>query len=268
MNSILKEVKELISESIRANLPNVKSSELEENGMIYYMNAKDGTEFDWYVNNRLPEFMVFYNDKKNLGAVKLTLFKNGDIEIYVYDNHGENLCKEINTHIEFSEDEIFELAVILKNEADDKQIWDNSIERINSTIELSDEKFQEYRDNEQFYEDLKNRLKLYNSIAIVSKKITEEGWKVGYMVRDEQYNEQDSGWAFYAGNEDDDYIADKNNTIILRIHDVCNIDADIKNYIENPVGTSLIRISSNEFEIDNQTKEIYTKKRNGFDKNY
>lgn len=34
--------------------------------------------------------------------------------------------------------------------------------------------------------------------AYVSKKIIEEGWKVGYMSRDEAMHEGDSGWAFMA----------------------------------------------------------------------
>lgn len=39
------------------------------------------------------------------------------------------------------------------------------------------------------------------------------------------------------------------------------IDPDIWNYIDNPVGTELIRISSNEFEVDKRDKEIFMEKR-------
>ena len=33
-------------------------------------------------------------------------------------------------------------------------------------------------------------------MSYVSKKITDEGWKVGYMTREEALNENDSGWSF------------------------------------------------------------------------
>ena len=52
-------------------------SELEEDGKVYYMNGKNGTEYDWFVNEHLPSFMVFYNDRQNLCAVKATVYTDG-----------------------------------------------------------------------------------------------------------------------------------------------------------------------------------------------
>lgn len=46
---------------------------------------------------------------------------------------------------------------------------------------------------------------ILNLNLYVSKKITEEGWKIGYMERNEPVNEHDSGRAFFAGNENDEY---------------------------------------------------------------
>lgn len=71
MNRILNEIKQIIKQNISKYLSKVQLSDLEENGAVYYMNGKNGTEFDWYVNDHLPSFMVFYNDEQNLGAVKL-----------------------------------------------------------------------------------------------------------------------------------------------------------------------------------------------------
>ena len=48
---------------------------LEENGTVYYMNGKNGTEFDWHVNDRLSDFMVFYDDEDKLGAVKASVYR-------------------------------------------------------------------------------------------------------------------------------------------------------------------------------------------------
>lgn len=83
MNKVLNEIKELVTKNINKFLPEVKPSELEENGMIYYMNGQNGTEFEYYVNGHLPSFMVFYNDEKNLGALKLLIYNNGEILIYI-----------------------------------------------------------------------------------------------------------------------------------------------------------------------------------------
>ena len=71
MNRILNEIKQIIKQNISEYLSEVQLSHLEENGAVYYMNGKNGTEFDWHVNDHLPSFMVFYNDEQNLGAVKL-----------------------------------------------------------------------------------------------------------------------------------------------------------------------------------------------------
>ena len=74
-------------------------------------------------------------------------------------------------------------------------------------------------------------------------------------------NENDSGWQFLAGNEDDEYLNKYKNIAIVSVNQAYQLDPDILNYINNPVGTELIRISSNEFEIDKNDKEIFMEKR-------
>lgn len=225
------------------------------------MNGKNGTEFDWYVNERLPSFMVFYNDEQNLGAVKLSIYNNGEILLYIYGDKGNKVIKEIKTFIEVSKDEIFQLAVILKNEADDKRVWDSDIEKINTDIEINNDKIEKFQKSKKYMEPTIIRMNLLKKTAYVSKKILEEGWKVGYMDREEAVNENDSGWAFMAGNEENDYCSDYKNIKLLSLYEVYQLDPDIWNYIDNPIGTKLIRISSNEFETDKNDKEIYMEKR-------
>ncbi len=261
MNRILNEIKQIIKQNISEYLSEVLLSDLEENGAVYYMNGKNGTEFDWYVNEHLPSFMVFYNDEQNLGAVKLLIHNDGRIALYIYGDRGNKIIKEVQASIEVAENELFNLAVILKNEADDKSIWDGSIDKINTDIEINDEKITEFKDSEKYMEPTKNRMKLFNQTAYLSKKILKEDWKVGYMRRDKPVNENDSGWSFCAGNEDDEYYNDYKNIALVSVYEVYQIDPDILNYISNPVGTELIRISSNEFEIDKNDKEIFMEKR-------
>ena len=261
MNKILDEVRTIIREGIKEYLPTVSPSDLEENGMVYYMNGQNGTEFEWHVNEHLPYFMAFYNDKQNLGVAKLSILKNGKVKLYLYGEHGKKLAKEIDTSIETTEDELFKLAVVLKNEADDKRIWDASIERINSDINPSNEQIQSFIKGEEYTAPTKNRAKMLDKMAYLSKKVLDENWKVGYMYRSEPLNEQDSGWAFMAGNEDDEYNNDSKNIALVSIGKVSQLDPDILKYIDNPVGTNLIRISPTEFEIDKNDKEIFMMRR-------
>ncbi len=262
MNRILNKIKEIIDSNIKLYLPHVKISDLENNGEIYYMNGKDGTEFDWYVNDKLPPFMVFYNDEANLGAVKLLLYNDGGIVVYIYDEKGKKLIKEVNTYLDVNEADIFELAVILKNEADNNSIWGAGIESINTDIEVNDEKINEFKENKKDYNVIRNRKIILNLKSYVSKKIVEEGWKVGYMERNEPYNEADSGWAFFAGDESDEYTSDYRNIELMSVGNVWqHLDSDILKYIDMPIGTKLIRISSEAFEVDKNDREIYMVKR-------
>lgn len=185
MNRILNEIKEIIKQNINEYLPEVKTSDLEENGTVYYMNGKNGTEFDWYVNEHFPSFMVFYNDEHNLGAVKLSIYTDGEVVLYIYGDKGNKVVKEVKTSIEVAENELFNLAVILKNEADDKRVWNANIDKINTDVEINDEKITEFQESEKYMEPTKNRMKLLNQMAYLSKKVLEEGWKVGFMCRDE-----------------------------------------------------------------------------------
>ena len=261
MNRILDQVRTIIREGIKEYLPTVSPSELEENGMVYYMNGQNGTEFVWHVNEHLPYFMVFYNDKQNLGAAKLAIYKDGRVKLYLYGNQGKKMVKEINTTIDATENELSNLAVILKNEADDKRIWEASIERINSDINPSTEQIQSFIKAEEYTAPTKNRANMLNKKAYLSKKVIDENWKVGYMYRAEPLNEHDSGWAFMAGNEDDEYNNDSKNIALVSIGEVSQLDPDILKYIDNPIGTNLIRISPTEFEIDKNDKEIFMMRR-------
>ncbi len=52
-----------------------------------------------------------------------------------------------------------------------------------------------------------------------------------------------------------EFQASKQYMELVHVQDVNQLDPDIWNYINNPVGTELIRISSNEFEIDKKDKK-------------
>lgn len=262
MNRILNEIRKIVDKNIALYLPHVTSGDLENSGAIFYMNAQNGTEFDWFVNDRFPFFMVFYNDKENLGAVKLALYHTGEAQLYLYDENGKKLAKAVKEHLDTGKTDMLKLAAVLTREADDKKIWDGNIDKIHTDIEITGEELNEFSGREKDHAVMKNRMNICNLFAVVSKKIMEEGWKVGYMERTEPHAKDDSGWFFSAGNEDDTYLSDSKNLMLLAVGVVWQrLDRDIFKYIDMPAGTKLIRISSDEFEIDKNTKAIYMEKR-------
>ena len=97
--------------------------------------------------------------------------------------------------------------------------------------------------------------------CLVSDMVTKEGYKVGYMYRENpDAGIPDSGWRFLAGNESDEYINNPDNCHIMAINTVCNYDPDIIPYINSKIGSAFIRINDKEFEIDNGDKPIFIDK--------
>lgn len=257
MNSILCEIKKIMTDYCKEFL---LVNDLEDNGAIFYMNGKNGTEFDWYVNNKISDFMMFYDDEDNMGAVKTTLYNNGSLLTYIYGERGKEVIKEIKSGIDITKEEALSLAVMLRNEADDKRIWDENIEKINTDSKPDNATIEEFLSRAHYYDDMIERKALLGKVAYVSKKILDEGWKIGYMCRDEAIRENDSGWSFMAGNEDEEYIEDYHNIQLMSIHSVMQYDGAIWKHINSPVGTRLVRVSSQEFEEDCEGKAIYMEK--------
>ena len=108
-----------IVEEIREKYP----CEAELDGKIYYMNGNDGTDFDWEVNNRLCEFMVFHENE--YGYIKINVFANGDIEVYIYPDGGMNPSEKLYGKY-FGNVENFKDFMVRK--FDGNGLWDESID--------------------------------------------------------------------------------------------------------------------------------------------
>ena len=86
--------------------------------------------------------------------------------------------------------------------------------------------------------------------CIATDKITVEGELVDYMVREEPNNDLDSGWQFFAGTEDQEYIDNPENSAIYDVNTIANYDPSIIPYLHLPVGTQLERIrGTDKFQI-------------------
>ena len=113
----------------REGYPEITNDILCDNGAVWYMNGNDGTDFDWHCNNRCCEFYLFYKETE-YGFIKVFVNRDGTINGYLYlDNgHGKAIYLEEEN---FGKDDALYLATLLKIEADDRNIYDESIDKIN-----------------------------------------------------------------------------------------------------------------------------------------
>jgi hypothetical protein len=82
--------------------------------------------------------------------------------------------------------------------------------------------------------------------CLATDMITVEGFKVGYMYREHTNRELDSGWRFFSGAEDQDYIDDLNNSSVYDLNTIANYDKAIIPYLEMPFGTELERVENSD----------------------
>lgn len=83
-----------------------------------------------------------------------------------------------------------------------------------------------------------------NSGCIASNRITKDGMKVGYMYRElVDSSFPDSGWRFFAGDEDDEYTNNPNNFHIFDLNTICNYDSSIVEFLNSPYGIAYIRVN-------------------------
>ena len=88
--------------------------------------------------------------------------------------------------------------------------------------------------------------------CIASNKVAKEKIKVGYMYREEPSdNFADTGWRFFAGDEDEAYTDKAENFAIYDIKTICELDENIIDYLTAPIGTSWVLNNNNVFEKEN-----------------
>ncbi|MBQ9006963.1 MAG: DUF2185 domain-containing protein [Atopobiaceae bacterium] len=257
MNVLLSQIVDAVKGALVDHLPDVASDQLEGAGAVYYMNGKNGTEFDWFVNEHLPSFMAFYDDEQNLGAAKANVYVDGHMEIYLYGDKGKVLVKQVESDLAVEGDELLHLAVCLRCGADDKRLWGADVEKIATDTLPSPASVSEFLDHRHFYEPSIVRRQMLGKLAVVSRRITEDHYKVGYMSRGPQHDDEDSGWELYAGNEEEGFVEDVSNFALCYVSEVVQIDDAVLKYLDSEEGTALVRVSADEFaKDDGQTPRL------------
>jgi hypothetical protein len=82
--------------------------------------------------------------------------------------------------------------------------------------------------------------------CIASDKITVEGFPVRFMYREEPDDEDDSGWRFMSGYEDDEYMENPDNHSIYEVNTVANYDRSIIPLLSAPVGSAFEKTTESE----------------------
>lgn len=77
--------------------------------------------------------------------------------------------------------------------------------------------------------------------CIATDRITVDGARVGYMYREEPFNDQDSGWRFFAGDEAQEYLDDVEHMAIYDVNTIANFDPAIIPLLVRPVGSAFER---------------------------
>lgn len=86
--------------------------------------------------------------------------------------------------------------------------------------------------------------------CFATDSITIEGNMITIMIRDEQTYENDSGWFFMSGLENQEYIDEPENIMIYEVNTIANYDPAIIPYLNYPVGSRLERCSdSDDFAV-------------------
>lgn len=262
MNKILEQIEKHMLDTLKANLPDVSKGDLEKNGTVFYMNGQNGTAFDWYVNDRLSNFYIFYSDRENLGAVKGMLYKDGTLDVYTFGSKGHDKPVETQYRLDADEKDIFNLAVLLTKKADGR-FWDEDIRKPESDGEPDAGEVEGFLALKEVHEPMRQRKMLYGKSVIVSKKVREGSWKIGYGTRCEPTRESDSGWFFCVGDEDGDYINNAKNLELWLVNSVLHYEPALNEFITAPYGTTIIRVAPDKFEVDGPGKRMLIETKEG-----
>ena len=257
MNKIFEQVGRYMHDALQKALPGIKPSDLEKDGAIFYMNGKNGTAFDWYVNEHFPNFFIFYGDKENLGAVKASLYTDGGLTIYVYGDKGHAEPATFEEQVEATEDELLGLAVLLTKNADCNKVWDDDIGILKADGSPDKKDIEFFLSLEEAHKPMIERRDLLPKTVIVSKKVREGGWKISYGMRTEPTNERDSGWYFCVGDESEEYVNDPKNLEIWAVNSALMYEPLLNEFITYPYDTAIVRVSEDSFEPDEPGKQIF-----------
>ncbi len=93
--------------------------------------------------------------------------------------------------------------------------------------------------------------------CLVTDKVSVEGKKINYMYREQPYNiPNDSGWRFFEGSEDEEYISNPENTTAYTLEEVIKMDESIVPFLDAPYGSSYYKDDNGNFIEENNGEDF------------
>lgn len=75
--------------------------------------------------------------------------------------------------------------------------------------------------------------------CVVSKRIMERTAQLKWMVREDPVEAEDNGWRFLSADDDDAYLEDPDNLMVVDFNEVADIEPAVLPVLNLPVGSSL-----------------------------
>ena len=75
--------------------------------------------------------------------------------------------------------------------------------------------------------------------AIVSRKIVERTGNIKWLIREEPFAPQDTGWRILSDRDTDEYLADPANWTVVDFNDICDIEPACIGIYLLPVGSDI-----------------------------
>ena len=82
--------------------------------------------------------------------------------------------------------------------------------------------------------------------CVSSDMITVEGYPVRFMYRESPSNDIDSGWRFFSGFEDDQYMSNPSNHAVYDVNTIANYDPSIIPLLDSPIGSAFEKTTESE----------------------
>lgn len=85
--------------------------------------------------------------------------------------------------------------------------------------------------------------------CLATDRVVVDGCRVGYMYRDAPLNPADSGWRFFAGDENEAYMAQAEHHDVYDVNTIVNYDPEILPFIDAEIGSKFERDSDGDFVL-------------------
>ncbi|GGC77019.1 DUF2185 domain-containing protein [Undibacterium terreum] len=85
--------------------------------------------------------------------------------------------------------------------------------------------------------------------CLATDRIVVDGQRVGYMYRTKPIRPEDSGWRFFAGDEDEAYMAVQSHHDVYQVNTILNYDPSILPFIDAEIGSKFERDEEGDFVL-------------------